>query len=167
MKPSKLDWRLDGESFLEAVNNMGELNSMVWTAIQTAKQCQPTYFKGRRKIGMWDNQLAVFENNCNCFAADAVYIRQISILSSKTVRTKDEQLQLCLAGVDCLANLKAGNKKVGINRRVSCSLLLAQSYRHGERLQVSNAANVRAAGMVCSAQMFAKLKRYSKMCNHR
>ena len=95
----------------------------------------------------------------------------ISILLSKSVLNKQEQLDLCLAGVDCLSNLKAGNKNVGINRTVSCTLLLAQSYRRDERLKVANAPGVRAAGVVCSAQtreyIFAKLKRYSKMCNHR
>ena len=47
MTTSKLDWRLDGESFLEVVNNIGELNNIVWSAIQTAKACQPTYTEKR------------------------------------------------------------------------------------------------------------------------
>ena len=42
MTTSKLNWHLDGESFLE-VNNIGELNNIVRTAIQKAKQCKPTY----------------------------------------------------------------------------------------------------------------------------
>ena len=47
MTSSSLECCIDGESFFEVAHNIGELNNIIQSAIQTAKLCQPTYTEKR------------------------------------------------------------------------------------------------------------------------
>ena len=78
----------------------------------------------RKEIGMWTRELEKFEQNIDCLHVDAVNIRRISILVSKSIRNEEKQLDLCAVGIDTLANLMAGGKKTGLNRRHAPNALI-------------------------------------------